>query len=52
MIYFGVGMIGGYKNWDNSFICSKQLISGIGLIVVALVFIVSNVLILIRNNRN
>ena len=52
MLYFGIGMIGGYKNWDNSFINGKQLISGIGLIAVALVFIVSDVSILIRNNRN
>lgn len=51
MIYGGVYMIGNYQNWSFSFIRSKQFFSGIGLIIIALLFVISDLLIIIRKSK-
>ena len=42
-------MIENYQNWNSAYISGKQFMSGIGLIAFALLFIISDVLISLRN---
>ena len=49
LIYLGIEMINNYQNWNFSYISGKQFISGIGLILIVLVFLISDLLIVIRD---
>lgn len=51
MIVGGIYMIikPGYYNYD--FLNQKKIISGIGLIIVALAYLVSDILILLKKNK-
>lgn len=51
MIHFGIIMINYFHYWDNGFVSGSQLFAGIGMIVIALLFIITDVLIMIRNIR-
>lgn len=51
MIFGGLYMIKVWPSYDNSYLNSKQIISGIGIISVALVFIISDLLINIINRK-
>ena len=51
LIYWGFEMIENFQNWKNPGISGKQLISGFGLIGIAGLYLVVDLLILIRDFR-
>lgn len=52
MIYLGIGMIFNFQNWDSSFISGKQLFAGIGMIAIALVYMITDILIMIQKKKD
>jgi len=51
LIYMGFEMIENYQNWKNPAISGKQLISGFGVIGIAGLYLVVDLLIIIRDFR-
>lgn len=49
IIYWGIEMICNYEKWSNPVISQRQFVAGIGVIIVALVFLISDILIIIKS---
>ena len=51
IIYLGIGMITNFQSWGSGFVSGKQLIAGFEVIIIASIYIIVDILILIKEVR-